>query len=138
MIQRKASTITSSSHTLRSGSPPHRARGVWDDEEDETECTRVASCASIPIAPWAKPFIANKRGLDRPFATRSQVIAANPDLPIPPPKSKALPIATRYMGLSGNRWNEHKNNATKTLSQWVRDDVVEGRNVHTNPPITPH
>jgi hypothetical protein len=162
---------TSSSATLRD---TPRIRGIWDHDEDDDEMvqslanTATADAAaaggdaharrscfsSLRVAPWARAY-QSRRGLDRPFATRSQVLAANPGLkpltllPTPPPKTAEagypLPIASRYMGLPPDAFKKDRKNSAaekdprpNTLSQWVRADIAEGRNVHTRPPITPH
>jgi hypothetical protein len=135
----KSSGSTSSSKTIR---VTQRARCIWDDDvkdEEEAEPPRARSCLSLPVAPWARSYQKNRRGLDRPFATRSQVIAANPDIPVPPPKAYPLPIAARYLEISRPFPIEadHDKPLPQTLSQWVRADIAEGRDVHTRPPITP-
>jgi len=133
-------------HKPSSSSLPgiQRANGIWDDEakdqETGTNSASRRSCLSLVVAPWAKGF-QNRRGLDRPFATRSQVVAANPDVPAPPPKSYPPPIAARYLEIShpfpSEVDDQEKPISRATLSQWVRADIANGRTVHTRPPISP-
>ena len=136
-VTRKPSSSTSSSVTLKNSK---RTKCVWDDEvkDDEESGTGRPRTAylSLAIAPWAKPF-QSKRGVVRPFATRSQVLAANPNVPPVPPKSYPTPIAARYLEVSRRSMTESADRGQSTLSQWVRADITEGKNVHTMPPITP-
>jgi len=122
----------------------NRTKGVWADDEEEAAGKGTSnprrSCLSMAIAPWARRF-QNQRAVDRPFATRSLVAAANPDVPMPPPKSHPPPIAARYLQMSHPFPSEVENQdrpiPRTTLSQWVRADQAEGKTVHTRPPISP-
>jgi len=132
----------SSTSAIRS---TERSNGIWDEEQqrkdEEGGCASSSrnSCLSLVTAPWAKAY-QNRRGLDRPFATRSQVVAANPEIPAPPPKSYPLPIASRYLDLPvlpTDVDGQRPLSRSATLSQWVRADMASGRTVHTRPPISP-
>jgi hypothetical protein len=120
----------------------NRAKGVWADDEEEAvnKSDPARSCLSLAVAPWARRF-QNQRAVDRPFATRSLVAAANPDVPMPPPKSYPTPIAARYLEISRPFPSEVDDQdrpvPRPTLSQWVRADQAEGKTVHTRPPISP-
>jgi len=136
-LAHKKSSSTTTSNTAYS---TKRSNNIWDEDEEQAVAAPSRSCLSLVVAPWARPF-QNKRGVDRPFATRSQVVAANVMAPVPPPKSHPPPIAARYMGLQhpfpSEVDDEDKPIPYATLSQWVRADVTQGRTVHTRPPITP-
>jgi hypothetical protein len=130
-----------SAPTVRSST--ERCNDVWDEESkiDENISAQASrSCLSIVTAPWARGY-QNRRGLDRPFATRSQVVAANPDVPVPPPKSYPPPNAARYLEISrplpSQRNDQYPITRSATLSEWVRADIASGRTVHTRPPISP-
>jgi hypothetical protein len=143
-LTHKSSSSTSSTSTT-SSSKTLRSKGIWDEElKDDEECASPRRCCpSIPNAPWARSFQnRSRRGRDRPFATRSQVIAANPHLPMPPPKAHPVPFAARYLELTRPFSNEVYDvdkplPIPETLSQWIRADLAEGKTVHTRPPITP-